>query len=405
MQLIEDYLRRDLGRNDLVSWEAIRVAYMERAVTIVKKDWQSPAYLTSLENQAGRREGKIVGNINDYTRDKHDLALAYEKKFAKEYLSGLSFLPIEPYITSSGMAALTTIVLTIHRECGGNQTILVGKHSYFQNLELLTKSFNKVILFDENKLDEWQRLIVEERPRAIFVDTMCNEADLTVPPVIALAKYLEREVSEKTYLVVDNSMLAIGYPWRDLFKHCTKNLEIIGWESLNKYYQFGLDRTTGGVLWGSRRMSLALFYGRLHGGTIMPDINAAMLPTPSKRILTKYMQRVEQNRRLLQNIFGARGISAQTEYWFSGAQVVVLFDKKQSYFRLQRIIKVAIGKARREGLQLSAGTSFGMPSTRVYITAADTKYAKYTSMFLRISVGVEEKEVIEKIGRILLDSI
>jgi len=402
MQIIDDYLRRDLGRDDLESWDQIRMAYLERADSLIKNDWQSPAYLSSIDNEAGRRNGKIVGNIDDYTRDQHDLSKTYEKKFSKEYLPRIGILPFEPYITSSGMAALGTIIHTIHRLHGVNETILVGKHSYFQNLELLSSSFARVIIFDEMNHDEWMNLVKVENPLAIFVDTMCNESELTVPPVLQIGKYLRQQTKRKVYLVIDNSMLSIGFPWWDILKYRSRNLVIVGWESLNKYYQFGMDRTTGGVMWGTGKMNIALFRGRINSGTILPDINTAMLPTPNRVVMLKYLARIEENRIILQKMMGITGISADTGYGFSGAQVIVKLGDNYSYDKIQNLIKRIIALAKKKNVQISAGSSFGLRNTRIYLTARKTEFAQ---MFLRISVGVEDGEQFGHVAQIIYKGI
>lgn len=398
MKVIEEYLKGDLGKPELAGWKEIRESYLTRAIELVKGDYQSPSYLTSLESLAGRREGKIIGNINDYTRDQHDLSLSYEKKFVKEYLPRVSILPLEAYVTSSGMAALATVVMMLHREHGVEHAILVGKHSYFQNLELLSQSFAKVIVFDENDKSEWQKLILKHNPLAVFVDTLCNETELTVPPVIEISKYME-----SGYLVVDNTMLATGFPWKRLLKEKSRKLTVIGWESLNKYYQFGLDRTTGGVVWGSSiKSSVALSCARRHSGTILPDINAAMLPSPSLKVMKKYLERIDENKKLMTDLLDGRGVCANTTYSFGGAQVIIKFPKKLNYVQIQRLIRKIISRAAKEKVQLVAGTSFGMPNTRIYLTARHTGFAQ---MFLRLSVGTEEKETIEKLGRIIASSL
>lgn len=399
MKVIEEYLKKDLKRNDLNSWDEIRSAYLERAAELTKNDWQSPSYLHSMASEAGRREGKIIGNINDYTRDQHDLSLVYEKKFSHEYLPKLLLFPIEPYVTNSGMAALTTIITMLHREHGVNNTILVGKHSYFQNLELLTENFSNVVLFDENDKSLWEELILKEQPLAVFVDTLCNESELTSPPVIEIAQFLRKKLLKRGYIVVDNSMLSIGFPWKKLIKEKSRRLTTIGWESLNKYYEFGLDRTIGGIVWGSSIKTRAgLSMARRHAGTIMPDINVAMLPTPSRVVMQKYLDKIEQNKILMMKMLGNRAISAKTDYEFSGAQIIIKLRNKISYDGIQRLINKIIRGAKKEKVQLVAGTSFGMPNTRIYLTAKQTEFAQ---MFLRISVGTEEDDVIQKLGKLI----
>lgn len=396
MKIIVNYLKRDLGRGDLSSWDDIRHAYLERAALLVLDDWQSPSYLASLGSQAGRREGKIVGSINDYTRDQHDLAIEYERKFVRAYLPRVSILPIEAYVTSSGMAALTTAIVTLHRLHGTDQTVLLGKHSYFQNQEMVLNSFARVIVFDETNESEWMRLIEMNKPRALFVDTLCNEPHLTQPPVGKIAKYLSEKVKEQTYLVIDNSMLATQFNWKKVLSRLSGRLRIIGWESLNKYYQFGLDRTTGGIVWSnSITLSVKILQACRHAGTIMPDINVAMLPTPNRKIMKLYLERIWRNRTILQDVVGDRGVGA-------GAQVVIKFAKKQGFAQMQAIIKRIIAKAKHDHVHIVAGTSFGLPNTRVYLTARQTEYSE---MFLRISVGVEEREDFAKVARIISANI
>jgi len=392
MKIVVDYLKKDLGKPNLTSWDELRRGYLERAANIVKDDWQSPSYLTSLTSQAGRREGRIIGNISDYTRDQHDLSLAYEKKYAKEYLPRIGILPIEPYVTSSGMAALTTILVMFHRAIGVDVTVLAGKHSYFQNLEILTKSFAKVILFDENDESEWKELIEREKPKVVFVDSLCNESSLTKPPVTQIAEQMSKVLKTQSYLVVDNSMMATKFEFKSALKYRSSRLGIIGFESLNKYHQFGLDRVTGGIVWGnSIRLSVMLNQARRHAGTIMPDISALMLPTPNIKIMRLYLDRIWENREILQKIIGERCIG-------QAAQVVIKFENKISYEKIQKIIKKIIARAKKEKVQIVAGTSFGMPNTRIYLTA---RQSEFTEMFLRVSVGTEEIDQIEKIADII----
>ena len=410
MKEIEDYLRRDLKRPDLGDWEAIRRAYLARAAEIVEGDYQSPSYLSSMSSLAGRREGKIEGNINDYTRDQHDLSLSYEKKFAREYLPKQLIVPIEPYLTSSGMAALATIIVFLHRKYGSDKVIMVGKHSYFQNLEVLSTSFSKVIIFDENDHEGWMRMVKKEQPLAVFVDSMCNEGKLTVPPVIEIVKVMRNYLKSETYFVLDNTMMATKFPFDSLLKNKTSKLNIVVWESLNKYYQYGMDRTTGGILWGNSKLSMRMLQARFHAGTIMSDIQAAMLPTPNLKLMKIYLERIEANAVLMHKLLTEKVSSsrvrsvlrAESRYGFSGAQIVIEFAKKLSYNQIQKIIQKTVSKARREKVQIVAGTSFGMPNTRIYLTARQSGFAE---MFLRISVGTEEVNAIEKLANIIASSL
>lgn len=425
MELVRQYLARDVGVVAQSSWEEIRRAYLARAATILADDHESPSYLTSGMSEAGRRTGKILSNVNDYTRDHHDLSLVYEAAYARAYLPRLGMLRPQPCVTVSGMAALTTIVTMLTRLSGTAQTILVGKHSYFQNQELLTHAFDRVIFFEETDQEIFRALVTRERPLAVFVDTLCNEEGLTVPPVMEMAAHLAH-LEWPVHLVVDNSLLGPGFPWKQLFACRSRQLTIIGWESLNKFAQFGLDRTTGGIVFGSSiRCHVGLFYARMHAGTILPTTAALQLPTPSARVMRVYLERLETNARemvaILEHRVNQRRVAqvmrATTPYAFSGANITIAFRGKVSVEELQKKIATMIRRARCARLSLTAGTSFGLPVTRVYATAREAmllpaakgrvsvRPAGHIPMFFRISVGTEELSELSQLAEIIASSL
>lgn len=425
MELVRRYLAREVGVAADSPWEVIRRAYLTRAATILANEHESPSYLTSGVSEAGRRTGRIVGNVNDYSRDHHDLARSYEEAYAAAYLPRLGLLSMQPCVTVSGMAALTTIVTMLTRLGGVTQTILVGKHSYFQNQELLARAFARVIFFDEADLSMFRTLVTRERPQAVFVDTLCNEGELTVPSVMGMAGIL-REANIPCHLVVDNSLLGPGFPWKELLGYRSRQLTIIGWESLNKFAQFGLDRTTGGIVFGSSiRTHVGLFYARLHTGTILPLVSTLLLPKPNARVMQAYLARLEHNAvrmaELLTRQVNSRRVAriqrATTPYAFSGAQITVQFRGAVSYEALQKKITTMIRRARRAHISLTAGTSFGMPTTRVYATAKEgmllpaakgrvsVRPAGHIPMFFRISVGTEEEAELTQLAQIIASSL
>jgi cystathionine beta-lyase/cystathionine gamma-synthase len=355
-----------------------------------------------MRSEAGRRESRITANINDYTRDQHDLSARYELSFAREYLPIVGLIKPSVYITSSGMAALSTAIFALQRVYGSSITVMVGRHSYYQNIERIMGSFENVILFDETIQSEWEELILVKKPKAIFVDTMCNESNLTVPPIRLMSDYLKRSARDKTYLVIDNSMLATGYPWKDILKLNRGKLEIIGWESLNKYYQFGMDRVTGGVVWGTGKVGQQLFSARMHAGTIMSDFAVTMMPTPNRKIMKIYLERIERNRRLMKELLGQMAREAASPYSFGGAQLVIDVPGQHGYGYYLSLTKKIVLRARKLGVQMSAGTSFGMPHSRIYLTARKTGYAQ---MFLRLSVGAEDEGEIKLVAEAIKAAI
>jgi cystathionine beta-lyase/cystathionine gamma-synthase len=197
-------------------------------------------------------------------------------------------------------------------------------------------------------------------------------------------------------------------------------------ESLNKYHQFGLDRVTGGIVWaaGCPRGS-GLADARKRSGTIMPDTCVLSLPTPNRERLMRRLRRIDRNALVLAqrverhltshpSVFVSHvvypGLSSHPCYaWtkcagFRGGSIVLAPRLGPgSTILARRFIGRAIQKARCEGVDLVAGTSFGFDVTRLYLTAL---YATGISKpFLRVSAGTESAAEIEGVAKILIQAL
>lgn len=81
---------------------------------------------------------------------------------------------------------------------------------------------------------------------------------------------------------------------------------------------------------------------------------------------------------------------------FCGSFFVIVFEEKYRKTRMyQRFLKLVIGEARKLGVDLVAGSSFGFSSTRVYLTALHSTGT--TEPFVRVSVGTETVWEVEKL--------
>ena len=69
----------------------------------------------------------------------------------------------------------------------------------------------------------------------------------------------------------------------------------------------------------------------------------------------------------------------------------------------KKFLAAAIGEARRSGVSLVGGTSFGFDVTRAYLTALHA--TKVTKPFLRISVGTETSDQMPALARVLISAI
>lgn len=401
-------------------YEQLRTLNSTVASFATATNWQSPSYAHSVYPQAGLKTGKIIGNITDYTRDQHLEANTYQQLFAKEYIGSRNLIPLEIFVTQSGMAALSTIIMFLKREKKDNGPILMGKSSYFQNKELIAHVFNQpVVEVDEHDTKGIEKAIKKHSPAVIFFDSLCNAPDLALPNLNHINKYLIKTATRETYIIIDNTCLALGYaPLRNL-PFLSKKVKLMVFESLNKHFQFGLDRTTGGFVYGLPQDAAALFYSRVHAGTIMTDTSVAMLPTPNRKLLEKRLSRLKRNADYVATTLDSYiqnhttnveriiypGLPHHPAYdWakklaFHGACITLAFShKKSSVKHYKGFIKKIIRNAQRQHIPLVAGTSFGMNVSRVYLTSLRSDYG---TPFIRIAVGTETWDEIVKLTQLI----
>lgn len=401
-------------------YDQLRTLTSSVASFMTASNWQSPSYAHSVYPQAGLKTGKIIGNITDYTRDQHLEANAYQKVFAKTYVGSRGLVPVEVFLTQSGMAALSTIIMFLYREKKVHGPILIGKSSYFQNKELIKNVFTQPIIeVDEHDTQTIQSAITQHQPAIIFIDSLCNAPDLALPNLKQIISYLTKHATRESYLIVDNTCLTLGYaPLRHL-SLLSRKVKLVVFESLNKHFQFGLDRTTGGFVYGLPTDAAALFYSRVHSGTIMTDTSVAMLPSPNKKLLQQRLHRLKRNADYVAttlhtyiqhhttnvNRIVYPGLPNHPAYaWakklpFHGASITLVFAKQKRGVRQYKgFIKQILTKARSQNIPLVAGTSFGMNVTRVYLTSLRSDYG---TPFIRISVGTETWDEIVKLTSLI----
>ena len=391
---------------------------------ITATDWQSPSFKHSVMSEAGRQTGEISGNINDYKRDVHLDERDYESKYLREYIhTPMKFL-VKTYLTNSGMAAFCTILNFLVMEEKTNGIVLAGLSTYFEAKELLSKTYgNRLVYVDESDTNGILNAYIRYQPNAIFLDSLCNAPEIPIPDFSTLVPKLIKNCQKDTYLILDNTGLSFYCQPFPLVIGKTRKLHVISYESLNKYHQFGCDRVTGGVITAYGKDTGKLYYYREHTGTNISDASVHALPEPSVKLLDCRMRRLGRNTQFLAinlshfctdnpknpieriiypGLSNHSGYPAIKNLPFQGAYFTIRMKKRfrnQRYYKklLSRIISIA----KRKNVPLIAGTSFGLNTTRIYITALNNDYGE---PFIRISPGTETKEEIEAIKKLLEES-
>lgn len=380
-------------------YDALRSLQGIMGAFLVSTDWQSPSFSSSGISEAGSQTGKIYATMNDYKRDQHWQAYDYEQAFLKKYIDGVFKLPVNIYATNSGMAAFATILNYLRMEKKTPGPVLIGQSIYFENKELLLKAYpGNLIEVDESNTKQILTAIRTKRPSAIFLDSLTNAPRIIKPDLHAIVPFVVKYAKVETYIVIDNTGLSVSFQPLKYFLGRWTKARLIVFESLNKYHQFGLDRVTGGILWGYGGDTGKLFDYRDHLGTIITDAAAASLPFPNRSILTKRLIRHTRNASVivvhLQSWITNHPSAPFAAIQYAGGSYFVITMKPRfaiaSFYK--RLMREMIKEAKKQHINLAGGTSFGLSTTRVYAPAIRDHNG---TPFFRVAVGTEHLEVIE----------
>lgn len=380
----------------------LRNVYAAVGAVLTADHWQSPSCAASVVHQSGDEKRQIKANFNDYKRDQHAIGTAWEAAYADAYLKrGFRKAPVA-FATSSGMAALTVSALLVRQRLPPKSRIAIGERSYFENKELLEMMFGNdaVRYFDEREPEE----LLTYMPHAVFVDSVANDPSANALDLTVLAGVL-RNTGKPADMVVDFSCSAVsGYTIPRLLAGAM----FVGFESLNKFHQFGMDRTTGGVVWASGISWDTVYKTRDHAGVNIAEYSASVLPMPDTSVLSLYLSRIRENADIV-----ASGLSEMLSQRFavsypSGKRnknnqgpFVSVSESSGDRKVYGKLVREVLRYADRSGIPLVAGTSFGMPVTRIYTWSPRSRFEK---PFFRISPGLETESEIRNVLQSLTEA-
>lgn len=401
---------------DMAIWHTWFQRFREIALNIgsarVASFWQSPSFDASVVDEAGSERGIIRANVTDYKRDKHSIGIAWEDAFARSYIPSYIAVRPVPLCTNSGMAALTVSCLTIRRRVPNNPKIAVGKRSYFENKEMLTRFFSQsdIQYFDESHPDTLRKMNAD----CVFVDTYTNDPEIVTVDIPLLLSAV-RSTGKQTIVCIDATGTSSTYCSIPLWARSGTGMPIIVFESLNKLHQYGLDRVTGGIVWSYGIVSEELYLARDYSGSNMAEFSVAALPSPNKHLHTQYLRILEKNALRIANACAdIPGISVSypglpshsshriaKKIGFFGPFVSVTMPKG-TYQSYRRALNRILSYAKKTNVPLIGGSTFGTPVTRVYTWPTRSEFER---PYLRISPGLETDEEIHAICDVLRKAV
>lgn len=355
---------------------------------IVMNDWQSPPI-----------GSKIIAHYNDYSRDQHLLGAKFEKQYRKEYINIPKNIPVYAYATSSGMAAITTAALFILGETPSDRNIIMGKSCYFETKQLLHGIFgSRIYEVETSDITLLKEAILKFNPVALFLDSIGNEPNMRLTDVATSIQTISKNSKQHTYIIIDTSVSSLSTPYVRGYI-LPGNVSLIGVESQNKLLQFGLDRVTAGIVWGTGHIACKLYDYRDHAGTNCPDATIATLPKPNKKMASMYIKRIQRNAKLLTDIFHHRKVPI---IHTPTSPYCILTWKNTLFHSYKRYVHNVMRATKHANIAIVYGTSFGFNITRIYPVAMHTHYEV---PFLRISPGTETQSQIQELGKILIECL
>lgn len=398
----------------------LRVLQSSLGSVLSAGNWQSPSVRHTDYSQAGNETGSIETYRNDYKRDRHRDEKIYAKQFISNYVDHPGRLAPICFATSSGMAAVLTVLVYLRGRVKPEAAVLAGTNTYFQSKWILENTFpSRVVYADDSSADAYIAAVKEHKPAIVFLDTISNNA-YSMLDVSKLLPELSRALPRSSTIVLDNTGLGVmSQPLRDMpiFMPAPKLIVV---ESLSKYHQFGLDRVNGGVIWFPHWLLFpGLNTARSNAGTIMPDTSVLSQPEPNRLLLERRFARIGRNAlrlaRYMEEIARtprspiARvvypGLATHPAYEWSHARAFHggFFSCEFSsliitHVQREHILKKLFSEAAKRKVPIVHGAGFGFDTTRLYILP---EISGVQRSVLRISAGTETAQEIEALCEVL----
>ena len=399
-----------LLRSRLALWGGLGVA----------SDWNSPSIDHSMISNAGREAGSISQFVDDYKRDRHAPAAAYERSWLSEYVDAPSNDHLRVLVTSCGMSAFTTVAHLLRLEKHVSGPLLIGRGTYHECRDLLRSGIagREIIEVDERDRDGIMSAVRSHSPSGIYLDSLGNNPEMTFPDLEGLLHRLAGAMDGGT-IVIDNTGRSVTFqPWH----LAAPRLRMIVFESVTKYAQLGLDRTPAGVIVCSSADGTILDGLREHLGTNITDTGVGQLPPPDRALMERRLGRIDRNAAALAAALWVHveraGLplvihhpslpdhpaygTAKALRFRGGSLSIELAPTIDNHRARARLVELIIEEARDLNVPLVHGTSFGFDITRIYLTAA---HAECGTPFVRISAGTEHALQVVAMGRVLRGAI
>jgi threonine dehydratase/cystathionine beta-lyase/cystathionine gamma-synthase len=324
--------------------------------------------------------------------------------------------------TSSGMAAYTLIEAFLLRyRLRAGDTVLLAPYVYFEAVEQICSLPSvRIVTAPSYSVDGLVDAVLRERPRCVFVDPIANTAEQRMVDVPGLVRALAAVRTDPITLIVDGTMAPAALS--DTLLDAPEPVEVLYYESCSKYLQLGMDIGMAGVVASKAELRPALDRLRRNTGSILYRHNAQLFPSYDRAFFQRRMLRICGNAATVARALRARAdvrAVADVVHPSSGAHpddaiasglpyaggcVTFTLREQGANHRdeLEALIEHMLERARRSGLHLTKGVSFGFNTPRV---SAAASMAEGGPPFLRLYAGDRSSEQVALLAQVTGDAI
>lgn len=325
-------------------------------------------------------------------------------------------------VTSSGMAAYTLLESFLLRSrLKPGDTVLRAPYVYFEADEQLAAL--PFLRFERTGGYDTEQIVADVhayRPRCLLIDPVANTAEQRMVDVPAVLARLRSTVTEPITVVVDGTMLSGATPAETLVSDGL--VEVLYYESCSKYLQLGLDAGMAGLV--AYPVELRAHFDRLrrNTGTILYRHYANLFPRFDRALFRRRMRRIGTNALRLAtrlhddarvrelgmvcypghdshpDVAIARGLP------YAGGCVTYVFHEsgRNHHAELEPLLDHMIAGAKRLGLHVTKGVSFGFSAPRV---SAAASMAETEPPFLRLYAGDQAGDQVDRFAEVVADAL
>lgn len=382
-------------------------AVCRRSASRLSTSWQSPAMENACDASVKEDAQRLLESGIDYHRAVHLAGNEYENRFAECLLGQHNGCRV--LATTSGMGAITTALNWLaSRVAEGEGVVVVDEGCYHETRFLVESLFRSRVRYLDLSSVDTVASVKEMMPSLVVFDSTRNSSTIRVLPV---REIMSAVAEAGSFILIDSTSVVSAEAILSAAQETGVLSRTLVATSLAKMHQFGMDLVTAGALIYDAVLDDA-FPGpktfRTHLGLNISEDSAAILPAPSRVWLSQRASRMSRNLTALASALRSAeaDLSVMTALCWGEADLYVPYfnicvSQTDNVAWYRAFMSRAMESARRHGVSLIAGTSFGFDTTRIYLVESLIPSHR---PFIRVSPGMESAYEVALLAQALVEA-